>query len=96
MSEKIKLELDPKVPTLDLGALPTVSPVSAPLDTVTLKEELAQPETAAHYMEDVNLTEEEQKMVDDFAAQIDLSNTNVVLPEPDTPVMTVSPAAISR
>ena len=79
MSEKIKLELDPKVPTLDLGALPTVSPVSAPLDTVTLKEELAQPETAAHYMEDVNLTEEEQKMVDDFAEQIDLSNTNVVL-----------------
>ena len=79
MSEKIKLELDPKVPTLDLGALPTVSRVSAPLDTVTLKEELAQPETAAHYMEDVNLTEEEQKMVDDFAEQIDLSNTNVVL-----------------
>ena len=78
MSEKIKLELDPKVPTLNLESLPTVAPVSAPLDTVSLKETPEKPD-AAHYMEDVNLTEEEQRMVDDFAEQIDLSNTNVVL-----------------
>ena len=79
MSEKIKLELDPKVPTLDIESLPSAAPVSAPLDTVALKEDPVQPEPAAHYMEDVNLTEEEQKMVDDFAEQIDLSNTNVIL-----------------
>ncbi len=77
MSEKIKLELDPTVPSLDLESLPTVAPVSAPIDTVAAK----QPEetVSAHYMDDVNLTEEEQKMVDDFAEQIDLSNTNIVL-----------------
>ncbi len=78
MSEKIKLELDPKVPTLDIQSLPTAAPVSAPLDTVQLKEELTT-EGTARYMDDVNLTEEEQKMVDDFAEQIDLSNTNIVL-----------------
>ncbi|MBR3642079.1 MAG: toxic anion resistance protein, partial [Parasporobacterium sp.] len=37
-------------------------------------------ETAeVHYMDDVNLSEEEQKMVDEFAEKIDLSNTSVVL-----------------
>lgn len=79
MSEKIKLELDPAVPTLDLESLPTVAPVSAPIDTVAVKQNLEQTEGTAHYMDDVNLTEEEQKMVDDFAEQIDLSNTNVIL-----------------
>ncbi len=76
MSEEIKLELDPTVPNLDLGSLPTASPFSAPIETVTAKPTES---SVAHYMDDVNLTEEEQKMVDEFAEKIDLSNTNVVL-----------------
>ena len=72
MSENIKLELDPSVPTLDLEALPQAAPISAPIDTVALKENAEV--VSAHYMDDVNLTEEEQKMVDDFAEQIDLTS----------------------
>ena len=76
MSDEIKLELDPTVPNLDLESLPTASPFSAPIETAVAKPSET---SVAHYMDDVNLTEEEQKMVDDFAEKIDLSNTNVVL-----------------
>ena len=77
MSEKIKLELDPVVPTLDSSAFPAAAPVTVPegLTSDDPKEALQE----VHYMDDVNLTEEEQRMVDEFAEKIDLSNTSVVL-----------------
>ncbi|MBR3241451.1 MAG: toxic anion resistance protein [Parasporobacterium sp.] len=75
MSEKIKLELDPVVPTLDTAELPTAAPVSMPAGVAAAPKETAE----VHYMDDVNLSEEEQKMVDEFAEKIDLSNTSVVL-----------------
>lgn len=74
MAEKIKLELDPAVPVLDAEALPALSPSSLPTAAPAGEEK-----EAAKYMEDVNLSEEEQQMVDEFASKIDLSNTNVVL-----------------
>ena len=76
MSEEIKLELDPKVPTLDTTSLHTAAPLTAPLSNTQVDQGEA-PEV--HYMDDVNLTEEEQKMVDDFAEKIDLSDTSVIL-----------------
>lgn len=74
MAEKIKLELDPAVPVLDAEALPALSPSSLPTAAPAGEEK-----EAPKYMEDVNLSEEEQQMVDEFASRIDLSNTNVVL-----------------
>lgn len=74
MAEKIKLELDPAVPVLDAEALPALSPSSLPTAAPAGEEK-----EAPKYMEDVNLSEEEQQMVDEFASKIDLSNTNVVL-----------------
>ena len=37
------------------------------------------PEPSVKYLEDVSLTEEEQKMVDEFSEKINLSDTNVIL-----------------
>ena len=50
------------------------------LDFGPAKEEEAKAEEVqAAYMEDVNLTPEEQKIVDDFAEKIDIQDSNVVL-----------------
>ena len=61
MSEEIKLELDPKVPTLDTTSLHTAAPLTAPLSNTQVDQGEA-PEV--HYMDDVNLTEEEQKALE--------------------------------
>ena len=79
MSEQIKLELDPAVPTLDLDSIPTAAPLTAPSADTALKDIGSDPSGSTRYMDDVKLTDEEQKMVDDFAEKIDLSNTNVIL-----------------
>ena len=76
MSEKIKLELDPAVPTLDLSPSAPLA-VSGGTSSPQVVSENGAPQPA--YLEDVNLTEEEKKTVDEFASKIDLTNTNVVL-----------------
>lgn len=79
-TEKITLELDPSVPALNLESLTPAAPVAAPAASgLPAMQDQSDAEPGASYMSDVNLTEEEQKMVDDFAKQIDLSNTNVIL-----------------
>ena len=70
-----------KLDTLDLGAAPTLtldpfggsenSPVSPEIVLETTPQEVI--------IADTSLTAEEQKMVDDFSKQIDLTNTNVIL-----------------
>ncbi len=51
------------------------------IETPAAAPEALKPETlkAENYLENVNLSEAELKMVDDFAEQIDLSNTAIVL-----------------
>lgn len=75
MAEKITLELEPKVPTIDLEpASPTA--ITAPnIDNVTALEVGEAPA----YLADVNLTDEEQQMVNDFSEKIDLKDSNIVL-----------------
>lgn len=58
--------------TLELG-LPTESEIS------TQEEVLTNKEIESKYLEETSLTDEEQKMVDDFAEKIDLKNTAIVL-----------------
>ena len=75
MSDEIKLELDPKVPTLDLDVA-TPSAVSVPnIEDVTA----LQPGEAPAYLSDANLSEEEKQMVDEFSTKINLRDSNVVL-----------------
>lgn len=68
-------ELLKEAPTLTFEPLPDTKP-QVPAETV--KGETAAEETAKEAME-VQLTPEEQKMVDDFAAQIDIKNTQAIL-----------------
>ncbi|MGN0167772.1 MAG: toxic anion resistance protein [Acetatifactor sp.] len=68
-------ELLKEAPTLTFEPLPDTKP-QVPAETV--KGEIAAEETAKEAME-VQLTPEEQKMVDDFAAQIDIKNTQAIL-----------------
>ena len=66
MSDELMME----VPTLSLGDEPkaeaAVAEAPAPVREVKIEDK-------------IQLTPEEQKMVDDFAAQIDISNTQMVL-----------------
>ena len=64
-------ELLKEAPTL------TFEPFTEEKEEVAVVEEAAVPETAK--VPEVQLTPEEQKMVDDFAAQIDLTNTQMVM-----------------
>ena len=68
-------ELLKEAPTLTFEPLPDTKP-QVPAETV--KGETAAEETAKEAME-VQFTPEEQKMVDDFAAQIDIKNTQAIL-----------------
>lgn len=71
----IKLELDQSVPTLNLDpAVPTA--VSVPnIEEVTALEQGQAPA----YLSDVNLSDEEREMVDEFSTKINLRDSNVVL-----------------
>ena len=60
-------------PTLTLDAEAPAAPA------LSLEPEAAAPAPAAKYMEDVNLSPEEQKVVDDFSKKIDLKDSNIVL-----------------
>ena len=93
MSDQINLVLDEALPGAELENMLSGSPVADSADVIkdldpALTEEFAAavqaqapaaPEPAAKYLEDVTLTPEEQKMVDDFSEKIDLNNTNVIL-----------------
>lgn len=68
-------ELLKEAPTLTFEPLPDVQPQ---VPSATAKSQEVTAETAKETME-VQLTPEEQKMVDDFAAQIDIKNTQAVL-----------------
>ncbi|MBR2754762.1 MAG: toxic anion resistance protein [Lachnospiraceae bacterium] len=75
MSDEIKLELDPKVPTLDLDVA-TPSAVSVPnIEDVTA----LQTGEAPAYLSDANLSDEEKQMVEDFSTKINLRDSNVIL-----------------
>ncbi|MCQ2530041.1 MAG: toxic anion resistance protein [Lachnospiraceae bacterium] len=77
MSDKITLELGTEVPTLDLGPA-TPSTVSSPiLEGATTA--IVEAENGGAYLEDVNLTDEEKQMVDEFSTKIDLKDSNIVL-----------------
>ena len=88
----ISLELTPQAPDLDAApAEAAAATAAAPAPTLTLdaeapaapalslEPEAAAPAPAAKYMEDVNLSPEEQKVVDDFSKKIDLKDSNIVL-----------------
>ena len=68
-------EMLKQAPTLTLDPIP--SPADA-IAEMTLTPN-AKEEEAAPPVQEVNLTPEEQKMVNDFAAQIDISNTQQVM-----------------
>lgn len=64
-----------EVPTLTFDSVVTESPASAPLQTA-----VAQPQTLeAAGLDETSLSTEERKMVDDFAAKINLADSNLVL-----------------
>ena len=63
--------------TLDTGADQAVQAAAASVEEPAVQEIKNQYE--GKYMEDVTLTEEEQKMVDDFSEKIDVTDTNIVL-----------------
>ena len=74
----------PQAPEIDLGLAAAQAVQEAPAEAVE-ETAPAQPESAApvapsvKYLEDVTLTPEEQKMVDEFSEKIDLNDTNVIL-----------------
>lgn len=77
MSENIKLELNP----LDNAESPdTLSPVAA---ANAITQDIGQiegiPEVAPEYLSDVNLTDEEKQMIDEFSEKIDLTDSNIIL-----------------
>ena len=69
MADEIKLEFKQDVPTLNFD---TKEPIA------TVPEQEASPE-GTKYMDSINLTEEEKKMVSDFAQTIDLNDSQAVL-----------------
>ena len=71
MEEKITLSLDaPAAPSLTLDPLG---------DAAAAEKEAEQPKVEPVTVEDTPLTPEEQKMVDDFAEKIDITNSQMVL-----------------
>lgn len=55
-------------------------PVQQPQDVKTINESNdSQPELSVKYLEDVNLTPEEQQEVDSFSEKINIADTNIVL-----------------
>ena len=71
MEEKISLSLDaPAAPSLTLDPLG---------DAAAAEKEAEQPKVEPVTVEDTPLTPEEQKMVDDFAEKIDITNSQMVL-----------------
>ena len=87
MSDKIKLELGD--PFKDSGIEDIINDAPSAVSTISSSAaDVAQEFTAdaakeaapsEKYLEDVNLTEEEQQMVDEFSEKIDLHDTNVIL-----------------
>ena len=87
----IELELPTSAPDLDKLSAAASNTAAAAAATQAVQdivldlgpakeEEEAKPEPVqAAYMEDVNLTPDEQKVVDEFAEKIDIQNSNVVL-----------------
>ena len=78
MTDKITLELEPadNTPEVDVAKISAIDipePLKAPI--VSENGEIVTPE----YMENITLTEEEQKMVDEFSEKIDLEDTSIVL-----------------
>ncbi|MGI6072418.1 MAG: toxic anion resistance protein [Lachnospiraceae bacterium] len=71
MSDKIKLELHPDVPVIDFEKPAPVAEITTPEVTVDIE--------GAGYMESINLTDEEKQMVSDFATQIDITDTSIML-----------------
>ena len=70
--EKATIELELPTPTLDLGSLDAaVEPAAEAADTL--------PGVDTAYMADVNLSAEEQKVVDEFSTKIDIRDSNVIL-----------------
>ena len=70
--EKATIELELPTPTLDLDSLDAaVAPAAEAAATA--------PAVDTTYMADVNLTEEEQKVVDEFSTKIDIRDSNVIL-----------------
>ena len=74
MEEKVTLSLDgldaaPAAPSLTLD----------PMGDAAAAEEKAQPKVEPVTVEDTPLSPEEQKMVDDFAEKIDITNSQIVL-----------------
>ena len=71
VEEKISLSLDaPAAPSLTLDPLG---------DAAAAEKEAEQPKVEPVTVEDTPLTPEEQKMVDDFAEKIDITNSQIVL-----------------
>ena len=71
MEEKISLSLDaPAAPSLTLDPLG---------DAAAAEKEAEHPKVEPVTVEDTPLTPEEQKMVDDFAEKIDITNSQIVL-----------------
>ena len=68
----LTLDPDPVAPTLDVPGKEEKAVDVKNADNVAAAID-------GTYLDDVHLTEEEQKTVDDFAGQIDLSNSNIVL-----------------
>ena len=87
MSDKIKLELgDPfsdssieEVLSEAPSAVSTIADSAADVAQEAASDAPAQAEMSEKYLEDVNLTAEEQQMVDEFSEKIDLHDTNVIL-----------------
>ena len=88
MSEEkstISLELGtmPQAPDFDLEAGAAAAAEPAIKLTTAPEEEAAaavqEAEVHAPYLEDVNLTEEEKRVVDEFSQKIDLKDTNIIL-----------------
>lgn len=77
MSDKITLELNAEVPTLNLEPA-TPATVSSPI-VEGATNAIVDAENGGAYLEDVNLTDEEKQMVDEFSTKIDLKDSNIVL-----------------
>ena len=58
---------------------PTPTLTFEPFGAETKQEIVVEPEAEKPVVEEPSLTPEEQKMVDDFAKQIELSNSNMIL-----------------
>ena len=81
-NKNIALELPPTAPDLDLTeAVDEMTSVNLELTGAKAEEEKppVQAPSSQDYLKDANLTESEQKMVEQFSEKIDLRDSNIVL-----------------